>query len=65
LERTNFPLPGKWSVFICVAVFDGGVPGVVGLLRFLRKRAGTPPSLSIPKGRLMVLVTGLRVKKKA
>jgi len=27
---TNFPLQGKWSVFICVAAVDGGVPGVVG-----------------------------------
>jgi len=33
-----------------VAAVDGGVPGVVGLLRFLRKRAGTAAILIHPEG---------------
>jgi hypothetical protein len=43
---------------------DGGVPGVEGLSRFLRERAGTAAIQIIPKGDLVVLVSGITREKK-
>jgi len=42
-----------------VTAVDGGVPGVDGLSRFLRERAGTAAIQIIPEGDLVVLVSGI------
>jgi hypothetical protein len=43
---------------------DGGVPGVVGLLRFLRKRAGTAAIPVYPEGRFRGFGDGITREKK-